>query len=107
MPKLTKARREILEHALRSGERGAAASYYQFSGARARVIASLVREGLLVKRMDENPRIMTDRLHLTNAGRAALSQQHQRCNKPTPGDQIPLVGPAPHQTNPSHRKSSL
>ena len=72
--KLTKSRREILEHALRSGERGAAASFYQFSGARAKVIGALIREGLIVKRSDPNPRIMTDRLHLTDMGRAALNQ---------------------------------
>ena len=72
MAKLTKARREILEHASRSGDKGAAASFYQFSNARAKVISDLIREGLLVKRADPNPRIMTDRLHLTDAGRAAL-----------------------------------
>ena len=70
--KITKAQREIMEHALRSGVRGAAASFYQFSGARAKVISDLIRTGLIVKRADPNPRIVTDRLHLTDAGRAAL-----------------------------------
>ena len=73
--KLTKAHFEILNHAQRAGDKGAAESFYQFSGARARVITSLIKEGLLSRLSDANPRITTARLHLTDAGRSMLTEK--------------------------------
>ncbi len=73
--KLTKAQREVLENIARKGDKGYPESAYLFSGAKGRVVTALRNSGLVVRRPDPSPRIMTDRLHLTPAGRSALENR--------------------------------
>ena len=69
---LTKMQREIMDAIARKGDAGMPESFYSFAGARGRVIAHLRKEGLIERRPDPLPRVLTDRLHLTPAGLAAL-----------------------------------
>lgn len=72
---LTKAQREVLENIARKGAKGFPESAYLFSGAKSRVITALRNAGLVTRKPDPSPRVATDRLHLTDAGRTALAQQ--------------------------------